>query len=59
VTAVRGNNDTGAWARKLGSTALLRAGRKRIFVLHDLEELAIDPAAARGVTCAPLLLDPA
>lgn len=106
VTAVRGNNDTGAWARKLGSTALLRAGRRRIFVLHDLKELTIDPAAegmhvvvcghshrpkqevrggvlyvnpgsagprrfklpiavarleiaARGVTCQPLMLDPA
>jgi putative phosphoesterase len=45
VTAVRGNNDTGPWARKLPDTALLQAGSARIYVLHDLNTLDVDPAA--------------
>lgn len=45
VTAVRGNNDTGAWARGLRKTAVLEIGRRRIYVLHDLKTLALDPAA--------------
>ncbi len=45
VTAVRGNNDTASWARRLGDTAVLQAGRARIYVLHDLKALDLDPAA--------------
>ena len=45
LTAVRGNNDTGPWARRLRDTAVLEAGGVRIFVLHDLKTLDIDPAA--------------
>ncbi len=45
VTAVRGNNDTGPWARKLPDTTLLQAGSARIYVLHDLNTLDVDPAA--------------
>jgi uncharacterized protein len=45
VTAVRGNNDIGPWARKLPDTAVLEAGRVRIYVLHDLKTLDLDPAA--------------
>ena len=45
VTAVRGNNDTGPWARKLPDTAVLDAGKIRIYVLHDLKTLDLDPAA--------------
>lgn len=44
VTAVRGNNDTGAWARRIPDTALLEAGGVRIFVLHDLKALAAEAA---------------
>jgi hypothetical protein len=47
VTAVRGNNDTGAWARKLRENELLQVGRRRIYVIHDLSELDIDPASER------------
>ncbi|HEX2501708.1 MAG TPA: metallophosphoesterase family protein [Methylomirabilota bacterium] len=46
VTAVRGNNDRGAWARRLPATAVLRVGRIRLYVLHDLKALAVDPRAA-------------
>jgi uncharacterized protein len=45
VTAVRGNNDTGPWARRLPDTAVLEAGSARIYVLHDLNALDVDPAA--------------
>jgi putative phosphoesterase len=45
VTAVRGNNDTGAWARKLPETEDLRVGNTRILVIHDLAQLDLDPAA--------------
>ena len=44
--AVRGNIDVQPWARKLPVTAVVRAGRQRLFVLHDISELAIDPLCA-------------
>ena len=46
VTAVRGNNDKGGWAATLPRTDLVRAGRAFIYVIHDLAELDLDPAAA-------------
>lgn len=46
VTAVRGNNDKGLWARDLPETAVLRVGGLAIYVLHDVHELDIDPRAA-------------
>jgi putative phosphoesterase len=50
LTAVRGNNDTGAWARRLPESTVLQAGAARIYVLHDLKALDIDPASA-GFDC--------
>lgn len=46
VTAVRGNNDRGAWARGLQSTELIEIGGVSIFMLHDISELDIDPHSA-------------
>src|SRR5690606_23976473 len=46
LTAVRGNNDTGAWAEALPETAQLTVGPVSIRVLHDLAQLDGDPAAA-------------
>ena len=46
VTAVRGNNDTGPWARAVRETEALRVGEVAIYVVHDLGELDLDPAAA-------------
>ena len=43
--AVRGNNDTGAWAARLPRTARLRVGTIGLFVLHELSRLDLDPAA--------------
>ncbi len=45
VTAVRGNNDIGAWARALPEAATLAAGDIAIHVLHDVNALRGDPDA--------------
>jgi putative phosphoesterase len=46
VIAVRGNNDRGAAYRRIPETATLEAGGIRVYVIHDLKELDLDPAAA-------------
>jgi len=46
VIAVRGNNDRDAWAAALPEIARLEIGATRIWVVHDLKELAEDPASA-------------
>ena len=45
VTVVRGNNDRGPWARLLPETAVLMVGQVRLYVLHDVKTLAVDPRA--------------
>lgn len=45
VTAVRGNNDTEDWAGKIRETETLCVGGVSIYVLHNLRELDINPAA--------------
>jgi putative phosphoesterase len=53
LTAVRGNNDKGPWAKSLAETEVLEVGEVSIYVLHDLAELDLDPVAAgfRVVVC--------
>lgn len=46
VTAVRGNNDRGSWAERLPHRDRVRAGAALIYVVHDLAELDLEPAAA-------------
>ncbi len=46
LTAVRGNNDRGAWAEGLRETERVRIGGIDLHVLHDLAQLDIDPRAA-------------
>jgi len=46
VTAVRGNNDRGAWARALGDSEAVEVAGRWLYVLHDVHELDLDPAAA-------------
>ena len=43
VYAVRGNNDHGPWAMALPETLTTEVDGRRILVLHDLAQLAIDP----------------
>ncbi|MDN8618626.1 metallophosphoesterase family protein [Variovorax ginsengisoli] len=45
LTVVRGNNDGAAWADGVPETALLEAGGLRLFAIHDLALLRIDPVA--------------
>lgn len=47
VRAVRGNNDEGAWARKLPLRLDLQFAGTRVHVLHDIKELGLDPATDR------------
>jgi putative phosphoesterase len=44
--AVRGNVDHGDWAAVLPPTVVVEVGELRLFVLHDIAELDLDPAAA-------------
>jgi uncharacterized protein len=46
VTAVRGNNDKGAWAEAIPETAVLQVGEIFVYILHNLAELDLDPATA-------------
>jgi putative phosphoesterase len=45
LTVVRGNNDAAAWADAIPDTARLALGGVSVYVIHDLKDLAIDPAA--------------
>jgi putative phosphoesterase len=47
VSAVRGNNDHGAWADGLPATLVLPVEGARILVVHDLATLDVDPQAER------------
>ena len=46
VSAVRGNNDNGAWAAELRETEVLNVGEVFIYIVHDLAQLDVDPVAA-------------
>jgi putative phosphoesterase len=46
VTAVRGNNDRAEWACALPETDVLQIGDRFVYVLHDVQDLDVDPAAA-------------
>ena len=46
VTAIRGNVDTGEWARQYPETELLQLDRILVYVIHNLDNLALDPHAA-------------
>ena len=46
VVAVRGNVDTEPWTEALPATAVAEVGATFIYVLHNLQELDLNPAAA-------------
>ena len=46
VVAVRGNMDGGAWARGLREAEVIEIDRSLLYVLHDADEIDLDPAAA-------------
>lgn len=45
LTAVRGNNDTGAWAERLPQSERLRFADVWLYVIHDLAQLDDAPRA--------------
>ncbi len=44
VSVVRGNTDYQPWAARLPATELVEAGERSIYVVHDIEDLNVDPA---------------
>ncbi len=46
MVAVRGNVDQGEWASALPEFERIEEGGASIYVLHDVNQLALDPAAA-------------
>jgi len=46
VRAVRGNNDRDAWAASLPECEIITLGEAQIYMLHDVKQMAIDPARA-------------
>ena len=45
VVAVRGNVDIGPWADNYPETETVKLGDHSIYVLHDVDDLRVDPAA--------------
>ncbi len=43
VIAVRGNNEVGEWAEGIPETKDAKVGRRRIYLIHNLKEIPIDP----------------
>ena len=46
VTAVRGNNDRGGWAKRIPETEVVEIGGVALYLLHDLHALDLEPRAA-------------
>uniref|UniRef100_Q02BG2 Phosphoesterase n=1 Tax=Solibacter usitatus (strain Ellin6076) TaxID=234267 RepID=Q02BG2_SOLUE len=46
VVAIRGNIDRGECVQRLPESAVAEAGPARIYVLHDIQRLCLNPAAA-------------
>lgn len=46
VVAVRGNVDTGAWAKELPLTQVVQAGSVSLYMIHILQDLDLNPKAA-------------
>jgi uncharacterized protein len=46
VSAIRGNVDTGSWARGLPETEVVEIDEVSIYMLHDLNQLDLKPEAA-------------
>ncbi len=46
TTEIRGNIDTGEWAKAYPNTELVELGGRVLYVLHNLKEIKLDPAAS-------------
>jgi uncharacterized protein len=45
VVAIRGNNDTGAWATTLRDTKSIKLADAKLYLIHNVNDLTCDPAA--------------
>jgi hypothetical protein len=45
VIAIKGNNDTEPWAKPFPDTKLVKTGTARLYIIHNVKELAVDPVA--------------
>jgi uncharacterized protein len=45
VIAIKGNVDTADWAARYPDTRKIKLGGRTIYVLHDINELALDPVS--------------
>jgi uncharacterized protein len=45
VLAIRGNNDREAWAKQIPDILNLRINRARLYIIHNVNDLEIDPGA--------------
>src|SRR5215210_5378128 len=46
TTAIRGNIDTGGWAKDYPDTEIVVLGGRAFYVLHNVKEMQLDPAAS-------------
>src|ERR1044071_2212132 len=46
TTAIRGNIDAGDWTKDYLDTEIVVLGGQALYVLHNLKELKLDPAAS-------------
>ena len=46
VTAIKGNIDHGAWAAGFKDEAALEIGGRRLYIIHNVADLQLDPNAA-------------
>ena len=50
VKAIRGNVDTQPWARRLPATRTVNAGDARLYLIHDVKQLAATPSVQAVVS---------
>ena len=46
VVAVRGNNDRDTWAKKIPESRVVEIEQVRIYLLHDLKEMTLNPSVS-------------
>ncbi len=42
--AIKGNNDRGAWVKRLPDTMILTVGGVKVYLIHDVHELSFEPS---------------
>jgi putative phosphoesterase len=47
VAAIKGNNDTGDWARRLPEVRTVKVGQHRLYMIHNVNELDFSLAARK------------